>query len=311
MLDTVLQISIAVGATLLASFIVYLFRHRQLYLAIPQQFPYAPNNKGKRSFPSDCRYAELRLINRGRPTEEDIQIELAPTRSYKFLSATKDDVRLEKNTLQVGRLCGRHDASILLKVTGGEFGALEVVTVSSKQSTGTVVGSAKHVPPNRGYQLAAMCFTFLLGVSCWYTVLNISTWTENIAQAALPNAALQGWGYLGSYYFSDLRASYSDSEFPLLLEGMEKEGENFILVYTAVNKTAVPLEVGSILETFLDPKTHKKLTTTSIKLPPLSKKQLCLRVASSSKKDLPLGPIFFTLKLGGTERIYLTQRFTD
>jgi hypothetical protein len=138
-------------ATLAASVIAYTFRIRQLYLVVPRFFAYS-------DLTSSGKLVEVSLINRGRVTEEEIVVELAPGGGYELVAASKPDVTLHNNVLKIPRAAPGDDISAIFITSDIQF-ASKAISVSSKTTRGRVFEKLADVPPNFGkVTLGAVAF---------------------------------------------------------------------------------------------------------------------------------------------------------
>jgi hypothetical protein len=230
---------VIIGLVLFAvtSIVAYLFRMRQLYVASPKLFRHAPISKNG----SLC---ELIVYNKGNQVEENILVELDPELKGELLASSSSDISFERSTMKIERLHKGEEASAMLLIENGLLDATKIITVSSKGTKGRVLKKVSDVPPN--YAMAFLALAFSLGIfpMMIYGTRTYEKLHSEYVEYKLKPSYLLGWKDLSRYYGSDLRASYSDQEFPIRFLHREFDGKKkSFLVFEVYNKTAAPLEV--------------------------------------------------------------------
>lgn len=219
------------------SIVAYLFRMRQLYVASPKLFRHAPISKNG----SLC---ELIVYNKGNQVEENILVELDPELKGELLASSSSDISYERSTMKIERLHKGEEASAMLLIENGLLDATKIISVSSKGTKGAVLKKVSDVPPN--FAMAFLAFAFILGLipMMIYGTRTYEKLYSEYVEYKLKSSYQQGWKDLSRYYGSDLRASYSDQEFPIrFLRREVDEKKKPVLVFEVYNKTAVPLKV--------------------------------------------------------------------
>lgn len=289
---------VLIGLILFAvtSVLAYLFRMRQLYVAVPKLFRHAPiSNTG-----SIC---ELIVYNKGNQVEEDIVVELDPELKCELLASSSSNISFERSSLIIDRLHKGAEASAVLLVENGLLDATKIISTSSKATKGRVLKKASEIPPNFAFMfllyvfLASIVPLMIFGKNTYDKIHN------DYVEYKLKSTYQQGWKNLSKYYGSDLSESYSREEFPIRLIGREaNKDKKIMLVFEVYNKTAITLEattdkVGNAV--------RDTTNYSSVKLEPMSKSYL--KVLEPETTD-PSKPILleFTLK-SGEEFIYDLQ----
>lgn len=222
---------------IVTSVVAYLFRMRQLYAAAPKLYRHAPiSDKG-----SLC---ELIVFNKGNQPEENIQVELDPDLKIELLASSSSDINMDGATLKIERLHKSCEASAMLLVETGVLDATKILSVSSKATKGTVCKKITEIPPN--YAMTFLLFVFLIGVmpAVFYGFKTYESLKAKYVEHRLEAVQKNGWSNLYRYYTSDMRASYSDQEFPIRFAGRQVDkSKNAVLKFDVYNKTALPMKV--------------------------------------------------------------------
>lgn len=230
---------VAIGLVLfvLTSVVAYLFRMRQLYVALPKLFRHAPISKNG----SLC---ELIVYNKGNQVEESIQVVLDPELKGELLASGSGDIALEASTLKIERLHKGCEASVMLLIENGTLDSTKIVSISSKATKGSVLKKVTDVPPN-----FAKAFIFVVLVVGFLPAMIYGTYAYDKIHASYVRHQLKvahelGWSNLSKYYTSDLKESYSNQEFPVRYIGRKTDvNKRNMLEFEAYNKTAVTLEI--------------------------------------------------------------------
>jgi hypothetical protein len=260
---------IAIGLVLfvLTSVVAYLFKMRQLYVALPKLFRHAPISKNG----SLC---EIIVYNKGNHVEENIQVVLDQDIKYELLASGSGGIALEGSILNIERLHKGCEASVMLLIENGTFDSTKITSISSKATEGSVLKKVTDVPPN--YAIAFISLVLFLGFlpAMFYGFQAYENIHASYVRHQLKSAQDLGWNNLSKYYNSDLKKSYSNQEFPVRYLGPENAGgKQNMLNFEVYNKTAVMLEitgdkVGS------SPSDIKNYATA--KIPPMTKGRLSM-----------------------------------
>ncbi|QYG01896.1 hypothetical protein [Massilia sp. NP310] len=291
-METLEKIILAIAIFVLTSIIAYLFRMRQLYVAIPKLYSHAPLSK-------NGTLSELIIYNRGNQVEEDIEVEIDQSIKLDLIASSSADVTLENSTLKIHRLHKNTEQSAVLLVEEGVLSPEKIKTISSKGVKGKVINKVRDVPYN--YAAVFLLMLFLLSVfPAIHYGFKYSGELKNFwVEYRLPKLVETGWSGLAEYYDSDVSDSYKGAEFPLLLVDFKKNGATVVLTYKVLNKTALPMEVSSI-------KSRRNMLTegeespyfSNVDVAPLSAGKIQVRVPVSEIKNNLLNVDFFFQKYG-------------
>lgn len=287
-MENIEKVVIGIVLFALTSIVAYLFKMRQLYVAVPKLFKNAtisPNG-------SLC---ELIIYNKGNQVEESIQVSIDPELKCELLASSSSDVTLEGTTIKIDRLHKGCEASALLLIENGVFDATKIISASSKGTSGTVLKKVADLPPN--FAKAFIMLLFFIGIlpAMIYGVTAYENIHKNYVEFRLATTYKLGWSGLNRYYNSDLRHSYSDQEFPIRLIGSQVNEEKVpILIFEAYNKTAVPLLISA-------DNTHSKPNDISgyesVGVPAMTKKKFSVRAPASTNLS-NTASLTFTIKIG-------------
>jgi hypothetical protein len=228
---------VGLAITLLGALLLYAFKVRQLYVVIPKLFSAS-------SLTSNGKLVEIRTINRGRLTEEDVQIGLDNSLRYEIVASSDSSCTLNSTTISIPRVPPMDDFSVLLLVEGGEFTKERLSTISSKNTKGKILPGIEHVPPNAG--------TLLLGLLLFVSVIFLPVFGVEYYQSSAKARQLSkleylkkdGWGDLARYSQSEFRGRYSDGEFPIHLVKVLRKADIVEIEFRVVNKSAAALTVS-------------------------------------------------------------------
>lgn len=231
------KLILAIVTFTITSVIAYLFRMRQLYVAVPKLFRYSPvSSKG-----SIC---ELIVFNKGNYSEESIQVVLDPALTCELLASSEAEVTLERNTLKIDRLHKGQELSAILLVEQGLLDHSKIVSITSKSIKGTVLKKVTDVPPNFAKFALALTAIVMFVPGMIYGERAVSSLNRQWVESRLSSAYKLGWSGLETRYSgSELRKSYGDHEFPIRLTKSQKGKNESTLTYEILNKTAVDLKV--------------------------------------------------------------------
>lgn len=229
---------IAIGLLLfgITSVTAYLFRMRQLYVTSPRLFKHA-------SLSADGSMCEVLIYNQGNQPEEEIRVELPQGLQCELLASSVSSVTLTGSVIEIERLHKLKSASILLLVENGTLTSKEL-SVASKHVAGKTIPPDR-VPVNyaRLFLGATTLFATIVVVAYMPNVFNWST--KALAQFELKSLSDRGWDGLENYYWSDLRKSYSNLEFPLKIVSHHVSGGLSRATFDIYNKSAERLVVSA------------------------------------------------------------------
>ena len=217
--------------------VAYLFRMRQLYVAVPKLFRHAQISR-------DGSLCELLVYNKGNQAEEDIQVNLDPELKGELLASSSNDIVLNGATLKIERLHKGTEASAVLLIENGVLDASKIISVSSKGAKGKVLKKANEIPPN-----FAKAFLLFFAYVVFFPTLYYGESAYHQVKAAYVESQLEasyklGWKDLDRYFDSDLKKSYSNQEFPIhFIRQVIGKDKRVFLEFEVYNKTALPLEV--------------------------------------------------------------------
>lgn len=238
------NIAAGLAATILAALLIYTFKIKQLYLVVPRLFSNSwLTDKGK--------LVEIRIFNRGRSTEENIEVALDPSISYEVVAATDSTSTLINSNVLIPRVPPGDDYSVLLLVEGGDFMNERISGVSSSTTKGKIIKGLEDVPPNAGKVfLVLIAFVLLLVIPIagieGYQAIEESREHEYFVEVT--NALNNEWNELEGYAKSDFGKNYSLGEFPIQLVEKHRVGNRVVLKFRLINKAAAPLKINLNVE---------------------------------------------------------------
>lgn len=238
-METFEKIAIGLVLFVLTSVMAYLFRMRQLYVALPKLFRHAPISQNG----SLC---ELIVYNKGNQVEENIQVVLDPELRGELLASGSGDITLEGSILNIERLHKGDEASVILLIENGTLDSTKIVSISSKATKGSILKKVTDVPPNLAKAFISFCVVLGFFPAIFYGTYTYEKIHESYVRYQLKTAYDLGWNNLSNYYTSDLKKSYSNQEFPIRYLGRKTDmNKRNILEFEVYNKTAVILEISA------------------------------------------------------------------
>ncbi|MDA3807442.1 MAG: hypothetical protein PF440_05930 [Thiomicrorhabdus sp.] len=256
---------ILIGITLfvVTSVIAYLFRMRQLYVVAPKLYRHA-------SISEQGVLCELIVFNKGNQVEENIKVELDPDLNVELLAANSDDILLKNSTLNIERLHKGKDLSVMLLIENGRFDSTKIVSITSKLTDGKVLKKEDELPPNfaKAFIAAVLFIGFFPAVT--YSSAAYEKLNEIYVKSQLESLYKKGWSNLENYYYSDIKVSYSNTEFPISFKNSQTEKDCY--QFRVYNKTALPMTV-----------TSSGIFYESISLKPLTKGVIKVQLHKSEK----------------------------
>ncbi len=257
------------AATIIGALLIYAFKIKQLYLVVPRLFSNSLlSTKGK--------IVEIRIFNRGRSAEVDIQVTLDPSVSYEIVASTDSTSTINNSTISIPRVPPGDDYSVLLLVEGGDFTNERISGVSSSTTKGKILKGLGDVPPNAGKAFLAILAFLLFAAAPIAGIEGYQAWEKSKKHAhfvELTKALDQKWSGLEGYAESDFGKNYSAGEFPIHLLEKRRKGKHVLLKFRLINRAAAPLEVNLEVESPYknkDPKPWESSIYESKTVPPAS-----------------------------------------
>jgi hypothetical protein len=275
----------------ITSVITYLFRMRQLYVAVAKLFRYSTVSK-------EGSLCEVIIFNRGNHPEESIQVVLDPQLKCEVLAASEGEFSLENSTIKIDRLHKGREFSAVLLVENGILDHSKIVSVSSKSVRGKVLKHALSVPPNFAKYALVITALLLPMPLLIYGERAVGAIQRHWTEGRLASLYKLGWSGLDEHYAgSALRKSYSDQEFPLRLVSSHADADEVALTYDVLNKTAIVLTVyahpkGESLKYVLGGR------FASAEVAPMSKGSILIKLPTVKSTSKPV-PVEVDFKLGG------------
>lgn len=239
------QIISALVVFIITSIIAYLFKKRQLYLALTNLYSNSTiSDKGT--------ICQLTIYNRGNSVEEDITIELNPNIPISLLSTDSSMLTHENsnNTISMSLLHKKSKASCMLLVENDSSLTLsDIQSFYSKDTKGIHFKSdnPNSNPPSLDH------FAILLGVIAFVAIgfINLDSTVKFFENKYLNSKYSYlysiGWSNLNRYSGTDLEEkSYTEKEFPIkFVDRKIDENDSTVVTYTfeIFNKTTEELEV--------------------------------------------------------------------
>lgn len=238
-MENIEKILLAVIAFAITSVIAYLFKMRQLYVALPKLYSHAP-------LTTNGALAELIIYNRGNQVEEDIQIEFDQALRLELIASSSAEITLQKSIIKLDRLHERTEQSIVLLIENGALSKDKIKSISSKGVKGRIFSATPEVPPNYARLFVTVLFFLSIFPAFIYGIENINRFKGMWAEHKLSIVKKNGWTGLNDYYWSNINESYQGTEFPMRLLKTSQTEKSVTATYEVANKTAIPLEVSSL-----------------------------------------------------------------
>lgn len=232
------KLVVALAATVLGSLLIYAFKLKQLYLVVPRLFSSSfLSTKGK--------LVEVRIFNRGKGAETDVQISFDPDISYEIVASTDSTCSLQNSTVQIPRISPGDDYSVLLHVEGGDFHNERISGISSATTRGKVLKDLAEVPPNLGNAILGLVGILLLAATPIAGIEGYEAWQESKAQeheAEVVEALDHKWTEIGKYASSSFSKLYTLGEFPIHFVEQHRVGQRVLVKFLLINKAAAQLD---------------------------------------------------------------------
>ena len=206
-MDNLEKIFIPVIVFVITSIVAYLFRMRQLYVCVPKLYKESAISKNG----SLC---EIIIYNRGNQVEEDIKISLDQNLKTELLAASRHDVALINSVLTVERLHKGEEVSAILLAEEGILNNEKIVLASSKGAKAKLIKNAGDVPYNAAKSFVSAVLLISMFPMIFYSFKLYEKYQVFRTEENLSFLYEKGWSGLNHYYSSEIRASYSNKEFP-------------------------------------------------------------------------------------------------
>ncbi len=218
LIDILEEITVGTVIVLVSSMIAWLYHIRQLYASAPVLFQNAAD---------DSQYPVYQLVvsNRGNQVEDNVRVELDPSITATIAASSIADVALADHVIHIGRIHKKQEVNLLLQIRSGIFDSSKILSVSSSETAGKICKTPDHIPFN--YGVSALIISLLIGLFpvLYYTGQIIDYVADKLDERNLTGVSNLGWSNLDAYQESELRKSYSDSEFPVRLLGIRKKSD--------------------------------------------------------------------------------------
>lgn len=290
-----IQLTIGLFTLLIGTAIIYLFRIRQLYLVIPQLFSHS-------AISTNGKVAELKIINHGKRTEEDIKVALDPSLQYEVISATTSDIKIEDSILSISRLSPMDTISIIVLIEGGDFGKEKISSISSKDIKGKIIENIDSVIPNIGNTILTTLSYIAIVPLVFFGLSAYDNWDTERQIDQLSYISEQGWEGLEKYAESDFRSAYSDAEFPIYQESITRKGDVVSASFIFINKAATEVKLTALTNgeyTKKDPNPLDGRNIFSLKILPASKEKFTIKQYLPKEDAEAKGVVSFTISVGG------------
>jgi len=251
--------SIIAGLTV-AAILAYLNR-RQLFVIVPRLFSYSEVSSGQ--------IIELTILNRGRKTEEDVEVQLSPELSYTVIATTLPSLELtDQGFIQLRRLAKGEDVSIVLSAEGGEFTQESVLSITSKETKGEVknkIEESQEVPPAAAAGAFAFIFIFMPVIGYFFgNVFVDEIWPDihpktKIERVVSERLEKSGWEDIDEY-LQALDFSSENSEWPIVVSFPSRSGDLLKFKVDINNKLKSRAEFRVSLSTAFDSNVYLRRT---------------------------------------------------
>lgn len=263
---------VGLAVTIIGTLLIYAFKVKQLYLVVPRLFSKsALSNKGK--------VVEVRIFNRGRSAEVDVQVTLDPGVSYEIVASTDSTSTINNSTISIPRLPPGDDYSVLLLIEGGDFTNERISGLSSSTTKGKIFKELDNVPPNAGKAFLTVLATLLIAATPIAGIEGYQAWENSKKHShfvELTKSLGQEWSGLEAYAESNFGKYYTAGEFPIHLLEKRRKGKRVVLMFHLINRAAASLEVDLIVNSPFYNKDPKPWLSTAYKtitvLPATTKK---------------------------------------
>lgn len=229
--------SVIAGLTVAA--ILSFLNRRQLFVIVPRMFSYSEVSSGQ--------IVELTVLNRGRKTEEDVEVQLSPKLSYTIIATTLPSLELtDQGFIKLRRLAKGEDVSIVLSTEGGEFTRDSVLSVTSKETKGEVknkIEESQEAPPLAIALSLAFIFLFMPTVGYFFgNVFVDEIWPEihpksKIERKISEDLAKSGWEGIDKF-LQAIPKQGDEFKWPIAISFPKRSGD--LLVFEVEIKNLLP-----------------------------------------------------------------------
>lgn len=289
-MDNFEKVAIGILLFIATSTLAYLFKMRQLYATSPKLYKNLQISKNG----SLC---EVIILNRGNQVEEDICVSLDPDLKFELVAASTADISLEGSILKSERLHKNKEVSAILLIEGGTFDHSKIISISSKATSGRVIKKISEVPLN--YAGMFLLISIFIGFFpfAYYSLTWYEKYNEYSIESDLKPVIDLGWKNLKTYHSSDLRKSYSGSEFPIKYIKKSSTSQNGdVVIFEIYNKTALPLNITADASGTQKKILDDYLYWNSYEIDPMSKKTVTLKLPPAKTDNT--SRVLFTMKNG-------------
>lgn len=202
------------------------FNKRRLYLIVPKMFSYS-------ELSSNGQVIELTIINKGKRSEEDVQVKLSPSFKYDVIASTLPGLKIDSNSLiKIDRLSQSEEVSVVVNVDNGEFNNDNILSISSKETKGEIKKKIEESESqSAGELIAVVFFIFILMPLIGYLFGNI--FVDEIWPSISPETKqeridadklkLGGWENIENFVGTEHYYSYN-GKWPIEVEFPKREG---------------------------------------------------------------------------------------
>ena len=218
LIDILEEITVGTVIVLVSSMIAWLYHIRQLYASAPVLFQNSTDN-------NEYPVYQIVISNRGNQVEDNVRVELDPSVQANIVASSLTDVILVNHVIHVMRIHKKQEVNLLLQIRSDTFDSSKILSVSSSETAGKICKSPRDIPFN--YGVSALIISLLIGLCpvLYYTGQVIDYIADKLDERNLTGVSNLGWSNLDAYQESELRKSYSDSEFPVRLLGIRKKSD--------------------------------------------------------------------------------------
>jgi len=253
------QLFIGLVIAIVSASIIYIFKIRQLYIAVPRLFV-------KTKLTDNGNIAELKIFNKSKMMEEDIIVNLDSKLKYEILSTTLDELELKVNKLVIPRLAPSDEISVLLLIENGDFLDTDIKSILANTTKGKII-ALENLPPNYGL-FFVMMFIFISLIFAPSKLLELYD-NYQLEQIKKEYSFLEKNGYIeyDEYLKSDIKKFYDKTEFPIFQISQKREGDIVSFNYRLVNNLASQMIIiiekkdgNNIYPFILKPKEYKDVS---------------------------------------------------